>query len=84
MGEVKKQFFLEKNKSIPERIIVLYSRAILSYLTAAYAKDDALYPKDIRIRAVVDQRLQFDLGTLSQRMGDYFVIKLIFNKIVIN
>lgn len=54
-------------------VIVIYSRAILSYLTAAYAKDDALYPKDIRIRAVVDQRLQFDLGTLSQRMGDYFI-----------
>lgn len=46
----------------------------MTYLIAAYAKDDQLYPKDIRIRAVVDQRLQFDLGTLYARVVDYFVI----------
>ena len=46
---------------------------ILSYLVGAYAKDDTLYPKDIRTRALVDQRLHFDLGTLYQRTTDYFV-----------
>lgn len=46
---------------------------MMTYLIAAYGKDDKLYPKDIRIRAVVDQRLQFDLGTLYHRTIDYFV-----------
>lgn len=45
----------------------------MTYLVSAYAKDDTLYPKDIRIRALIDQRLHFDLGTLSQRMIDYYV-----------
>lgn len=46
----------------------------MTYLVSAYASDDSLYPKDVRIRAMVDQRLQFDLGTLYARMIDYFVI----------
>lgn len=50
-----------------------FSRVILSYLVAAYSKDDVLYPRDIRMRAIVDQRLQFDLSTLAARTGDYFV-----------
>lgn len=49
------------------------SRVILSYLVSAYGKDESLYPKDFRSRAVVDQRLHFDLGTLYQRVVDYFV-----------
>lgn len=55
----------------------------MTYLISAYAKDDNLYPKDIKIRALIDQRLQFDLGTLYQRMGDYFVIICkIFNYLI--
>lgn len=46
---------------------------ILTYLCDSLAKDDSLYPKDIRARALVDQRLQFDLGTLYKRMDDYVV-----------
>lgn len=49
------------------------SRVILTYLTAAYAKDDTLYPRDVRMRALVDHRLQFDLSTLYARLFDYFV-----------
>lgn len=53
------------------------SRAILTYLISSYGKDDAMYPKDLKVRALIDQRLHFDLGTLSQRTIDYFVsIKL--------
>lgn len=48
---------------------------ILTYLASMYAEaaEDKLYPKDVRIRALVDQRLHFDLGTLYQRTFDYFV-----------
>lgn len=45
----------------------------MTYLVSEYASDDSLYPKDTKIRALVDQRIQFDLGTLYARMGDYFV-----------
>lgn len=51
----------------------MFSRAILQYLTAAYGKDDSLYPTDVRVRALVDQRIQFDLSTLYARMYDYYV-----------
>ncbi|KFB53543.1 AGAP004163-PB-like protein [Anopheles sinensis] len=47
-------------------------RVILSYLVSAYGKDENLYPKDFRSRAIVDQRLHFDLGTLYQRVVDYY------------
>lgn len=55
---------------------VNFSRVILSYLVAAYSKDDTLYPRDIRVRALVDQRLQFDMGTLYARLLQYFVMKM--------
>lgn len=56
-----------------------YSRAILGYLVDKYAKDDSLYPKDALKRAVVNQRLHFDLGTLWQRYNDYYVSELHFS-----
>lgn len=49
------------------------SRAILSYMASAFGNDESFYPKDVRVRALVDQRLMFDLGTLYQRMSEYFV-----------
>lgn len=45
----------------------------MTYLVSEYSTDDSLYPKDVRTRALVDQRIQFDLGTLYARMTDYFV-----------
>lgn len=45
------------------------SRAILTYLIEKYGKDDSLYPKDPKARAVVNQRLYFDMGTLYQRFA---------------
>ncbi|CAD7085290.1 unnamed protein product [Hermetia illucens] len=53
-------------------LILWESRAILAYFSGAYGKDDSLYPKDIRTRAMVDQRLQFDLGTLYARYANYY------------
>ncbi|XP_055591423.1 glutathione S-transferase 1 isoform X1 [Uranotaenia lowii] len=48
------------------------SRAICAYLVEKYGKDDSLYPKDPQKRALVNQRLFFDMGTLYQRFGDYW------------
>ncbi|XP_075975921.1 glutathione S-transferase 1-1-like [Anticarsia gemmatalis] len=49
------------------------SRAISRYLVNKYGGDDSeLYPKDPKARAIVDQRLDFDLGTLYPRFAQYF------------
>lgn len=45
------------------------SRAIMVYLVEKYGKDDSLYPKDPKARAIVNQRLYFDMGTLYQRFA---------------
>ncbi|KAF2885297.1 hypothetical protein ILUMI_20885 [Ignelater luminosus] len=52
--------------------ILWESRAIMTYLAEQYGKDDSLYPKDPKKRAIVDQRMYFDLGTLYARFGDYY------------
>ncbi|XP_063242968.1 glutathione S-transferase 1-1-like [Bacillus rossius redtenbacheri] len=49
------------------------SRAIMEYLVDQYAKNDSLYPKDAKKRAVVTQRLYFDMGTLYQRLIYYYL-----------
>lgn len=48
------------------------SRAIQTYLVEKYGKTDSLYPKCPKKRAVVNQRLYFDLGTLYARFADYY------------
>ncbi|KAJ3663885.1 hypothetical protein Zmor_008105 [Zophobas morio] len=40
------------------------SHAVMTYLVSKYGKEDSLYPKDLRKRAVVDQRLHFENGVL--------------------
>ncbi|XP_034244110.1 glutathione S-transferase 1-like [Thrips palmi] len=47
------------------------SRAIQMYLADKYGKDSSLYPKEPEKRALVNQRLFFDMGTVYQRFGDY-------------
>jgi glutathione S-transferase len=53
-----------------------YSRAIIGYLVEQYAKNDSLYPKDPKKRAVVNHRLYFDSSTLYQRFIDYYVSEM--------
>ncbi|XP_017076858.2 LOW QUALITY PROTEIN: uncharacterized protein LOC108111784 [Drosophila eugracilis] len=48
------------------------SRAIAVYLVEKYGKDDSLFPKDPKKQAVVNQRLQFDLGTLTDAFSKYY------------
>ncbi|XP_061389555.1 glutathione S-transferase 1-like [Musca vetustissima] len=43
------------------------SHAIIAYLVGKYATGDALYPKDLLKRAVVDQRMYFEASVLFQR-----------------
>lgn len=53
--------------------VLTESRAICAYLVDRYGKpDDSLYPRDPQRRALVNQRLLFDMGTLYQTMGNYF------------
>ena len=48
------------------------SRAIMTYLAEQYGKNDSLYPKDPKARAVINQRLYFDACTLYKAFADYY------------
>ncbi|XP_023933959.2 glutathione S-transferase 1 isoform X2 [Bicyclus anynana] len=77
-GEHKTPEYLKMNPqhTIPTMddsgFILWESRAILTYLVNAYGRTDSLYPKNPRQRALVDQRLNFDLGTLYKRYMDLY------------
>lgn len=53
--------------------LIFYSHAILGYLVNQYGKDDSLYPKEPKKRAVIDQRLHFDTGVLFPRLAAFCV-----------
>lgn len=48
------------------------SRAIITYLVEKYGKNDDLYPSEPLKRAIVNQRLYFDMGTLYQRLMEKY------------
>lgn len=48
------------------------SRAIMAYFVEQYGKNDSLYPKDPKKRAIVNQRLFFDANCLYQAFAEYF------------
>ncbi|XP_013142296.1 PREDICTED: glutathione S-transferase 1, isoform D-like isoform X2 [Papilio polytes] len=64
---------------IDEGFTLWESRAICKYLVAKYGKEEHknLYPADIKTRAVIDQRLDFDLGTLYARFYEYYYWQII-------
>ncbi|XP_045516909.1 glutathione S-transferase 1-like, partial [Pieris brassicae] len=54
-----------------------FSHAISMYLINKYAKDDSLYPSEPKLRAIVDQRLHFDIVFQgSKKMTDDAVEKI--------
>jgi glutathione S-transferase len=57
---------------VDDGFAVWESRAIITYLADKYGKDDTLYPKCPKKRAVILQRLFFDAGTLYQRFADAY------------
>uniref|UniRef100_A0A1I8Q810 Uncharacterized protein n=1 Tax=Stomoxys calcitrans TaxID=35570 RepID=A0A1I8Q810_STOCA len=53
--------------------VIWESRAIMTYLVEKYGKvNDALYPACPRMRAVINQRLYFDMGHMYKTLGDYY------------
>ena len=49
-----------------------HSKAIIGYLVGKYGKDDSLYPKEAKKRAVVDRLLYFDMS-MHERFRAYAV-----------
>ncbi|XP_019883905.2 glutathione S-transferase 1-1, partial [Camponotus floridanus] len=49
------------------------SRAIMTYLVEQYGENDTLYPQNPEARALIDQRLYFDLGTLYASVFNYYM-----------
>jgi len=47
-----------------DNFVLNESRAIVTYLAATYDQSGMLYPSHAKTRAVIDQRLYFDIGTL--------------------
>lgn len=56
-------------------LVLWESRAIITYLVQEYGKDDSLYPKNPKKRALVDQVLYFDLEKLHPAFADCYVSK---------
>lgn len=82
-GEHMKPEFLAMNPqhTIPtiddDGLYLNESKAICAYLVNQYAKDDTLYPKEPKVRAMVDQRLYFDISVFYLRFGKVYVSRLI-------
>lgn len=56
------------------------SCAINSYLVNQYGKDDTLYPKDPKKRAIVDTLLYFDTSSLTCSIREYYVPQMFLGK----
>ena len=71
-------FQLNPQHAIPVLVdgdfIISESRAAATYLVNTYGQEGCtLYPSDTKLRAVIDQRLYFDIGTFYRALEDCFV-----------
>ncbi|CAI6368635.1 unnamed protein product [Macrosiphum euphorbiae] len=58
---------------VKDNFVLWESRAIMVYLVETFGKEDhPLFPKDTNKRALINQRLQFDMGTLYQAFIDQY------------
>ncbi|GLV61319.1 Glutathione S transferase E12 [Carabus blaptoides fortunei] len=53
--------------------IVWDSHAIVAYLVDNYGTTDSLYPKDLKKRAIVNQRMNYDCGVLFPSLKGVYV-----------
>lgn len=56
------------------------SRAIMMYLAERDGVEHKIYPRDPKIRALINSRLLFDQGTLYQRFVDYYYPQIFSKK----
>ncbi|KAJ8941160.1 hypothetical protein NQ318_004281 [Aromia moschata] len=81
LGEHMTEEFAKKNpqKEIPvledDGFYLGESNAILQYLAGKYAKDETLYPKDPKSRAIVNHRLCFNLSTYYRYISEHVASK---------
>ncbi|CAH0546310.1 unnamed protein product [Brassicogethes aeneus] len=55
-------------KLVDSRFILVNTQTILSYLVDKYAPNNSIYPKDLYKRAMINQILFFDNGTLGNKI----------------
>lgn len=46
---------------------------MLMYLVDKYGKNDSLYPKDLKIRTLINEKLFFDTGVIFPRLKSMVV-----------
>lgn len=67
---------LNPQRTIPvlvdDGLVICDSKAAIMYLADQYVQNDSLYPKDPKQRALVNQRLMFDMGILYKRLADFY------------
>ncbi|CAG4987629.1 unnamed protein product [Parnassius apollo] len=56
---------------VDDGFILWESHAVSKYLIDKYCKGNSLYPEDVKARAIVNMRLDFDLGTLYPRLNEF-------------
>lgn len=59
---------------IDDDLKISESRAIISYLVDQYGENDTLYPRNLGARALIDQRLYFDLGLFASVFSYYMPV----------